>query len=137
VTSKPLPVPDDTSAGYWDAAAQGRLALPRCAVCERFALPPSITCPHCGSSAPHFNFVTVDGGGCIRSWTIVRDAFLPGFNDEVPYVLVDVELDVQQDLRMIGRLVDGPDARLGVGDRVALRFDPLGDGVAVPSFALQ
>jgi hypothetical protein len=30
---------------------------------------------------------------------------------DVPYVLVDAELDAQSNVRMIGRLVDGVDAR--------------------------
>jgi uncharacterized OB-fold protein len=73
----------------------------------------------------------------VRSWTIVRDSFLPGFADDVPYVLVDVELDVQSSIRMIGRLVDGVDAPLAVGDRVAVTFDHLTDGMAVPAFVLK
>ena len=93
-TGKPLPAPDPTSAGYWEAAARGELALPRCSVCARIALPPTIVCPTCGSTDPRCEFVAVDGSGAIRSWTVVRDAFLPGFADDVPYVLVDVELDV-------------------------------------------
>jgi uncharacterized OB-fold protein len=134
--AKPLPVPDETSAGYWTAAAQGILALPRCGVCERYVLPPTTVCPECHSTDPQFATVPVDGGGVVRSWTVVRDAFLPGFADDVPYVLVDVELDVQRELRMIGRLVDGADAPLRIGDRVSVTFDEVGDGVAVPAFAL-
>lgn len=134
--TKPLPVPDDTSAGFWAAAARGQLALPRCAVCRRYALPPRTVCPECGTTEPRFEVAPVDGGGVVRSWTVVRDAFLPGFADDVPYLLVDVELDAQPDLRMIGRLVDGADARLHVGDHVRVTFDELGDGFAVPAFAL-
>jgi hypothetical protein len=133
--AKPLPVPDELSAGYWEAAAAGTLALPRCAVCGRYALPPTAVCPNCGSTDPRFRAQPVDGGGTIRSWTVVRDAFLPGYAGDVPYVLVDVELDAQADLRMIGRLVDGPDAALAVGDPVTVTFDQLAEGVAVPSFA--
>ena len=40
----------------------------------------------------------------------MRQSFLPGFDDDLPFVLVDVELEEQADLRMIGRLLDGPDA---------------------------
>jgi uncharacterized OB-fold protein len=134
--SKPLPVPDEHSAGYWDAAAAGTLALPRCGVCGRYVLPPGIVCPECGSTDPRFVAEPVDGGGAVRSWTVVRDAFLPGFADDVPYVLVDVELDAQPELRMIGRLVDGVDAPVHLGARVTVTFDEIGDGVAVPAFAL-
>jgi hypothetical protein len=134
--AKPLPVPDELSAGYWAAAADGVLALPRCAVCRRYVLPPGPVCPECGSTDPRFAAEPVDGGGTVRSWTIVRDAFLPGFADDVPYVLVDVELDAQRDLRMIGRLLDGAEAPLHLGDRVTVAFEEVAEGVSVPAFAL-
>jgi uncharacterized OB-fold protein len=133
---KPLPVPDEQSAGFWAAAAQGTLALPRCSACHRLVLPPRAVCPECGSTDPQFTAEPVEGGGTVRSWTVVRDAFLPGFADDVPYVLVDVELDAQRELRMIGRLVDGVDAPLHLGDRVAPTFDEIAEGVAVPAFVL-
>ena len=95
-----------------------------------------MVCPACGTTDPRFAYEVVDGGGTIRSWTVVRDAFLPGFQDDLPYVLVDVELDAEPGLRMIGRLVDGADAALRIGDRVAVVFDTLAEGVAVPSFTL-
>ena len=49
----------------------------------------------------------------------MRQSFLPGF--EVPFVLVDVELGVQEDLRLVGRLIDGPDAPLRLGAPVRHR----------------
>jgi uncharacterized OB-fold protein len=100
-------------------------------------MPPTAVCPNCGSTDPRFTTERVEGGGTIRSWTVVRDTFLPGFADDVPYVLVDVELDAQADLRMIGRLVDGVDAHPGIGDHVTVTFDQLPDGMAVPAFALS
>lgn len=133
---KPLPVADERSQGYWDAAARHVLALAQCSRCHRLTHPPGIACPHCLSTDPAFVFVPVDGRGTVRSWTVLRDSFLPGFAADLPLVLVDVELDVQADLRLIGRLVDGPDAPLRAGDRVVTVFDDLADGVAVPAFAL-
>lgn len=135
--TKPLPVPDELSAGYWAAAAAGTLALPRCSVCKQYALPPTAVCPNCRSAEPAYTTEPVAGGGTIRSWTIVRDSFLPGFADDVPYVLVDVELDAQSSIRMIGRLVDGVDAPLAVGHHVSVTFDALADGMAVPAFAME
>jgi uncharacterized OB-fold protein len=136
-TLKPLPVADEHSAGYWDAAARGELALPRCAECKQYTLPPTMVCPACGTTDPRFTYEVVHGRGTVRSWTVVRDAFLPGFDDDVPFVLVDVELDAAPQVRMIGRLVDGAGAPLRVGERVAVTFDTLADGVAVPSFVLS
>lgn len=66
----------------------------------------------------------------------MHQSFLPGF-DDVPFVLVDVELDEQPDLRMIGRLLDGPDAALRLGDRVIVAFEDVAPGIAIPAFELQ
>jgi uncharacterized OB-fold protein len=133
---KPVPVPDALSAPYWEAANRGVLALPRCSVCSQFTLPASALCPRCGSTAPEWTTEPVRGDGRVRSWTVVRDAFLPGFAPDVPYVIVDVELDVQADLRLLGRLTDGVDAPLHVGNRVTVTFDRLDDEFAVPAFTL-
>jgi hypothetical protein len=97
--------------------------------------PPDIVCPRCGSADPGFEFTAIDGKGAIRSWTVVRQSFLTGF--DVPFVLVDVELSAETDLRLIGRLVDGPDAPLRLGAPVRLAFEDIAPGVAVPAFALE
>ena len=67
----------------------------------------------------------------------MRQSFLPGFDDEVPFVLVDVELSAQTNLRLIGRLLDGPDAGLRAGARVTVDFEDLTGGMAVPAFRLE
>ena len=132
-----LPEVDDETAPYWEATAAGTLALARCSRCEAFAHPPDLVCPNCGSTDPQFRFEPVSGRGHVCSWTVLRQSFLPGFEDDLPFVLVDVELDDQADLRLIGRLIDGVDAPLHLGDRVTVAFEQLPDGVAVPAFALE
>ncbi|OBG28682.1 hypothetical protein A5672_03850 [Mycobacterium alsense] len=136
MTARPVPVPDDASAPFWAAAAEHVLTAARCARCARFAMPPDIVCPHCHSSDPGFEFVPVRGRGTVRSWTVVRQALLPGFDDDLPFVLVDVELVEQDGLRLIGRLLDGPDADLRVGAAVTVGFEDLAPGLAVPAFEL-
>ena len=129
-------MPDEVSAPFWRAAADGILVIARCGRCGAFAHPPDLVCERCGHTDPQHRFEPVSGRGTVRSWTVVRRPFLPGFDDG-PFVLVDVELDEQADLRMIGRLVDGPDVPLRIGDRVVVTFEQLGDDVAVPAFALD
>jgi hypothetical protein len=133
--ARPVPVPDEESRGFWEAAAAHSLALARCIQCGKLSHPPDTVCPFCGSTDPAFAFEQVDGSGSIRSWTVMRQSFLPGF--DTPFVLVDVELSAQEDLRLIGRLVDGPDAPLGVGTPVRLVFEDIAPGVAVPAFELE
>jgi uncharacterized OB-fold protein len=136
--ARPRPIADDESAAFWEAAAAGVLALARCARCARLVHPPVPVCPACGSTEPNWSFEPVDGRGVVRSWTVLRQAFLPGFAYDLPVVLVDVALDVgtASDLRLIGRLLDGPDAPLRRGAAVTVAFEELGDGAAVPAFRL-
>ena len=53
---------------------------------------------------------------CARGRSCASRSF-PASTTTCPFVLVDVELTEQPDLRLIGRLLDGPDAPLAVGDR--------------------
>jgi uncharacterized OB-fold protein len=94
-------------------------------------------CPHCQSSDPAFVFAPVSGDGIVRCWTIMRQSFLPGFDEDLPFVLVDVELVEQEDLRIIGRLVDGPNVPLRIGAPVRVAFEDVAPGVAVPAFTLS
>ena len=134
--TRPLPVPDDVSAPFWEAAAGHVLTIARCSRCDTFAMPPDVVCAHCGSTDPGFTFAPVSGRGSVRSWTVMRQSFLPGF-DDVPFVLVDVELDDAPDVRLIGRLLDGPDAPLQLAATVVVAWEDLAPGVAVPAFVLE
>jgi uncharacterized OB-fold protein len=135
--SRPLPVPDELSAPYWEAAARHVLAVARCSRCRAWVMPPDLTCPSCLSTDPGFTFEPVSGRGTVRSWTVMRQSFLPVFADEVPFLLVDVELAESPDVRMIGRLLDGPDAPVQLGSAVTVAFEDVAPGVAVPAFRLD
>jgi uncharacterized OB-fold protein len=134
---RPFPLVDERSRGYWEAAARHVLAIARCPHCGVFNHPPEDVCAHCGAHEPHVVFEAVSGRGVIKSWTTVRQALLPGFGDEVPYLLVDVELAEQQELRLIGRLLDGPDAPVRLGAPVRVAFEDVGPDLAVPAFVLE
>jgi hypothetical protein len=95
-----------------------------------------VACASCGSTEPEFTFVECEGEGAVRSWTVLRQSFLPGFDDELPFVLVDVELAEPAGIRLIGRLMDGLEAVLRAGAPVRLAFEDLAPGVSVPAFVL-
>jgi hypothetical protein len=129
-------VPDEISAPFWEAAARHVLVLAQCAPCGTFTHPPDAVCRACGSVDAGFEFIEVDGAGAVRSWTVMRQSFLPGFDDDVPFVLVDVELADPPGIRLIGRLLDGPEASLRAGVPVRIAFEDLGPGCSVPAFEL-
>jgi uncharacterized protein len=134
---RPLPVPDDRSAPFWTAGAQHTLTIARCSRCRQLTHPPTQVCPHCHHPDPEFSFEPVAGSGTVRSWVVLRQSFLPGFDDQLPLVLVDVSLDEEPDVRLIGRLLEGLDETLALGSRVRVEFEDLAPGIAVPAFALE
>jgi uncharacterized OB-fold protein len=91
-------------------------------------------CAQCLSPDRIFEFQPVSGRGSIRTWTVVRDGFLPGFRSEVPYVVAEVELEEQAGLRVIGQIVDSADTDLAIGSPVEVVFEDLAGGLAVPHF---
>ena len=134
--TKPLPVPDERSQPFWDATGRHELVIQRCQDCGQYAHPPVIICAGCLSTRPSFAFETVSGAGTIKTWTVMRTAFLPAFHADLPYVMVEVELAEQEGLTLVGRLVDGPDAPIALGMAVETVFDDVAPGMAVPEFEL-
>ena len=135
-SGRPVPVSDAQSAPYWAAAARHELVAAHCRVCKMFAIPPDVVCPHCGAVDSPLSFEPLTGRGIVRSWTVVEDAIVPGFADQVPFLLVDVELADQADLRMTGRLLDRPDTPIQVGMPVTVTFEDVAPDVAIPAFVL-
>lgn len=71
----------------------------------------------------------------MRTWTIIRQSFLSGF--EVPFILVDVELVEQPHVRMIGRLLEDIATPIQLGDAVDVAFEDVSAEVAIPAFKLE
>ena len=133
---RPVPVPDASSAGVWQAAADHRLVVQRCTNCGWLSYPPDVICSRCLTTRPLFEWQPVSGRGTLRSWTVVHTAFLPGFTPYVPYVVAAAELVEQGGLRLFARLVDAPEAMLTYGAAVETVFEDVADGVAIPVFRL-
>jgi uncharacterized OB-fold protein len=90
---------------------------------------------HCHDAGRRFRFELVSGRGRVKTWTVMRQAFLPGFAPDVPYAVAEIELD-DTDVRVIGRLRGRAPEALAVGAPVSVSFDDVADGVAVPVFEL-
>lgn len=92
--SSNLPSPDvgsgDDAKPYWDAAAEGRLVLPRCHRCREVIWYPRTFCPACGSF--EIEWFEANGRGTIYSFTVVRQT-TGSYADVVPYVVAYVELE--------------------------------------------
>ena len=125
-SAKPLPVRDRDSEPFWRGLHEGELRLQRCRGCSALRWPPRAVCNRCHGF--DFEWVAASGRGRVVSWVRTHRAFAPAWRDEVPYDVVLVALDEQQDLQLIGRL-DGARPREGLA--VQARFVPVDEGVTL------
>jgi uncharacterized OB-fold protein len=74
----------------------------------------------------------VTPSGVVYSFTVTHTPFVPGFEDDLPIILVLVDLDVQRGLRIptVLRNCDRADAHVGM--RVDIVFDDVANEVSLP-----
>ena len=125
-----LPTPDDYTRTWWDAAAEGRLLLVRCATCGRAHYYPRPFCPRCGSD--RVSWETASGRATLYTWSVVHRNDLPPFNEKVPYVAAVVEL--AEGPRMMTNVVDCDPDSLDVGMELHVEFRDVGEGFHLPLF---
>jgi hypothetical protein len=117
--AKPLPRITADNASFFEGLKAGELRLPRCEDCGRFYYPPGPVCPDCFSDA--VAWTKTNGCGTVSSWVVVRKAWFPAFAAEIPYNVVQVELD--EGPRLTANIIDvGPD-ELAIGMKVEAVFD--------------
>ena len=123
---------DEASAGFFDAAAEGRLAVRRCPAGDGLFAPEVRRCPRCGAAT---EWTAVSGRGRLVSWAIVHRSPHPAFAQLVPFATAVVELEEGPWLH--ARLdVDDP-SRLAAGAPVVVAFQRPPDGESVPFFVLD
>jgi uncharacterized OB-fold protein len=88
---KPLPTPTVESKPFWDGCKQHQLLLPRCKSCGHYWFPASATCPKCLST--EWQWVKSSGKGKIYSFGVYHRLYHKGFESDLPYALVVVQLD--------------------------------------------
>jgi hypothetical protein len=135
----PLPdVTDPLTAPYFEGAAAGELRVPRCDACDAWVWYPAEQCPACTSAALAWRVTS--GRGRLFSWAVVRRAFLPAFDDKVPFASGLVALEEAPEVRLVTLLVDCEPDALAADSPMEAVFRPLtfatvpGVAVVVPMF---
>lgn len=135
--TKPIPVPDDDTRGFWEAARKHDFAFQRCQHCGTYAHPPVAFCDHCHNVAdPSFAFEAVSGRGKVVNWTVMYDAMVSGFENDVPWVHALVSIDEQPSLTFAATIEDGVSDRLRIGAPVEVVFRDVTDSISIPYFRL-
>jgi uncharacterized OB-fold protein len=132
--TRPIPVPDEWTRPFWDAAQREVLELQRCQSCGHFQHPPYATCVQCVSV--DLKFEPVRGHGTIYAYTIMYHTGDKRFASVVPYASIVVELDEAPGALMAGNLLEAEYTEAKVGRRVEVLFEKLNDDITLPQFRL-
>jgi uncharacterized OB-fold protein len=112
-----MPVPDRDSAPYWAALAEGRLELQHCRDCGHWTWPARPICSGCQSE--NLAWEPVEGTGEVHSWIVTHQVYIPDFVERVPYTVVLVRLDEQDDILIPGALLSETEVHQGLRVRAA------------------
>jgi uncharacterized OB-fold protein len=133
-SNKPVPVADDLSRPFWDAAKERRLAIQRCGSCGYYNHPPRRFCDAC--LAQDLRFEPVSGRGVVYTFTVMHQRDVAGFEEDAPFMNVVVELIEQPQLLMVSNLPIADRVKVIIGAAVEVDFEDRGEGVVVPQFRI-
>ena len=125
---------DPVNAGFWAAAAEGRLVVQQCEACGQAQYPPELNCHACYGFDMGWREVT--GAGTIWSWVGVAHPAHPALREFGPYVVALIELDDLPEIKLMGAVVDADAASLQIGDRVRVVFERTAEDLAQPRWRL-
>ena len=129
---RPLPVADDLSQPFWEAAKQQRLVVQRCRECGYFNHPPRPACDACQSQ--QLQFEPVSGQGTIYSFTVMHQPNVAGFENQIPYINILVELEEQPLLFMVSNLPASDLDKIKIGGQVEVYFEEVDPDITLPQF---
>jgi uncharacterized OB-fold protein len=125
-----VPIADEHSQAFWDAAREGRLLIQRCEACGEHQWYPRQHCVHCFATDPEW--VQAAGTGRLHTFTVLRKTPNAEFTADLPYAFAIVELD--EGVRMATRIVDVPLDELACEMAVRVVFRAGDDGQPLPCF---
>jgi uncharacterized OB-fold protein len=89
--NKPLPNINGDSKEFWAGCKAHELRFQKCQACGHVRWPSSNICPLCYSKDA--KWIVAEGKGRVYSFAVYHMAYHPGFENDLPYVVADVELE--------------------------------------------
>jgi hypothetical protein len=132
VESRPMPLLTPLTRPFWEGGAEGKLRIQQCRPCKTYIHPPRPGCYRCqsGDVGP----ADVSGRGVLYSYTLATQAFIPYFEDKLPYILGIIALQEQPGLHLVSNVVDCAEQEVRIGMPLEVVFEQLPGGLALPLF---
>jgi len=104
--------------------------MQKCGGCGLIWFPPAPLCPRCWSR--EFAWTALSGRGRISSWVVFHQAYFRSFEGDIPYHVVEVELD--EGPRILANLVGAANQNIRSGMLVEVVFDDITEDVTLAKF---
>ena len=127
-TARPAPEPTIDSKPYWDGLKERRLLLQQCGNCGLVRHYPRPMCDACHSL--EVRWIESSRQGRLYAWTEVHHPFVPGFREEIPYVMATVALE--EGVRLQCQMLGAEAAALRLDLPVEIVFREVQDGLVLP-----
>jgi uncharacterized OB-fold protein len=127
----PEPTPDLDSIPFWEGLKAKELRLQQCQVCGALRWPARALCNRCSSFDAEW--IACKADALVASWIRTHQVFAPAYRERVPYVVVQVSLTLQPDIRLIGGWQ--ADREPLWSEPVAPRFTPRPSGAVLLDWA--
>ena len=136
-SAKPVPVPDDSSAPFFDGALADTLMLRRCRACNTFmspiagiGAPVRPRCVACFSG--DVEWAPSSGRATLYSFVIMHQLYDDAFAADIPYNLAVVE--TEEGVRLTSQVAGCPHESLRIGMALEVVFERVSETVAIPKF---
>ena len=76
----------------------------------------------------------LSGRGTVYSYVTCHPPLLPAFQERAPLLVLLVELDEGEDLRILGNWMDDDPEAVEIGTPVEVVFEPVSDEITLPQW---
>ena len=104
---------------FWDSLKEHQIKVQKCDNCGAFRYVPKEICNKCLSTEA--TWTPISGDGEVYTFTVIRRAPTPAYQEDAPYAIVHVEM--AEGFRMVGTLMDGDPEAVTVGQKVKVAYD--------------
>ena len=134
--AKPLPVPSQETAFYWEKCRQRELWVRSCNDCSQAYFYPRDFCPNCFSR--NTVWLQCSGRGTLHAFGIVVRPPHRGWMEDVPFVVAMVDLEegcrLPTNLVQVEADLNNPGERIWVGMPVEVVWEDRTDEISLPMF---
>jgi uncharacterized OB-fold protein len=128
----PIPVADELSKPFWDAANAGKLVIQHCTACNAIQHPPRPRCRDCGSD--QLEWKDTNGRGHISTCAVVDDGRIGAMQPEQPFNLAVITLDEDPRVNYYSNLPGVPVRNAPIGAAVEVIFKDVSPEQKIPEW---